>query len=72
MPVINFVDFNEVLPYTVVDRTTDGSRIVLGIIENVSGMAGGYAYYPLTCVIEVATEEEMVLIDAKVAEKNLG
>ena len=69
---INFIDFVDVFPYTVVDRTIDGNRMVLGIIENVSGVAGGYEYYPLTCVIDVATEAEMELIDAKVAEKNLG
>lgn len=69
---INFIDFVDVFPYTVVDRTIDGNRMVLGIIENVSGIAGGYEYYPLTCVIDVATEAEMELIDAKVVEKNLG
>lgn len=69
---INFIDFVDIFPYTIVDRTTDGNRVVLGVIENVSGVAGGYEYYPLTCVIDVATEAEMELIDAKVVEKNLG
>ena len=28
---INFIDFVDIFPYTIVDRTTDGNRAVLGL-----------------------------------------